>query len=150
MLNHTAIIKKNIFKSFFLIFMFTLCVGFNQSAAQSVVGQWKQVSIKGYCTPEAIQNSHGNLQAVMEMPKVDATEDFHSDNTFIETINSEGKKILHTGTWSLIGNTITITVNGDKLVGKVSNDSRTLVCTIESPKTEHMQISKREWTYIKI
>jgi hypothetical protein len=81
---------------------------------------------------------------------VDATEDFHSDNTFAETINSEGKKIMHTGTWSLTGNNITITVNGDKLVGKVSNDGRTLNCTIEYPKTDHMQISKREWTYTKI
>jgi hypothetical protein len=150
MLNNTAITKKNILRPFLLVFLLTLCAGFNQSAAQSVVGQWKQVSVKAYCTPEAVKNSQGHLQAIMEMPKVDATEDFHSDNTFVETINSEGKKIVHTGTWSLIGNTITITVNGDKLVGKVSNDGRTLVCTIESPKTEHMQITKREWTYIKV
>lgn len=150
MLKHTGNIKKNIFKPFFLFFLLHLCMSFNQSAGQSVVGQWKQVSVKAYCTPEAVQNSHGHLQAVMEMPKVDATEDFRSDKSFVETITTEGKKILHTGSWSLTGNTITITVKGDKLVGIVSNDGRTLICTIDSPKTEHMQISKREWTYTKI
>ena len=150
MLIHTAIIKKNILKTVFLFFLFNLFAGIIKTFAQSVVGQWKQVSVKAYCTPEAIQHSHGHLQAVMEMPKVDATEEFHSDNSFVETIHSEGKTILHNGTWSLIGNTITITVQGDKLVGKVSNDGRTLICTIESLKTDHMQISKREWTYTKI
>ena len=151
MANYFVIINKLVSKFLLLVFLFNGLAGFNKSDAQSVVGKWKQVSVKGYCTPEAVQNSHGHLQAVMEMPKVDAIEEFNSDNSFVETITSEGKKILHTGNWSLTGNTITITVKGEKpLIGIISNNNTTLICTIESPKTDHMQVSKREWTYIKI
>ena len=151
MTNHSAAITKYNSKSFFIVFLFAVFGGFTTCTAQSVVGQWKQVSIKAYCTPEAVQNSHVHLKEVMEMPKVDAIEDFHADNTFVETIMSEGKKTVHIGNWSLSGNTITISVKGEKpLVGIVSNDGTTLICTIESPKTEHMQVYKREWTYSKI
>jgi hypothetical protein len=138
-------------KFLLLAFLFIGFACINKSAAQSVVGKWKQVSVKRYWTPEAVQNSHGHLQAVMEMPKVDAIEELNADNTFVETITSEGKKILHTGNWSLTGNTMTITVKGEKpLTGIISNNNRTLICTIESAKTDHMQIIKREWTYIKV
>ena len=92
MTDHSAVFKRHILKPFFMVSLINVCAGFNKSAVQSVVGQWKQVAVNAYCTHEAIQNSHGHLQTVMEMPKVDATEDFHSNNTFVATILPKAKE----------------------------------------------------------
>src|ERR1700682_1392642 len=78
-------------------------VGIKHSNAQSIVGKWKQVSAKMYCTPEAVKNSHGHLQDVMDMPKVDAVDEFKADHTLIETITTGTDKTSTSGTWSLSG-----------------------------------------------
>ncbi len=126
----------------FIVFVF---FSFTNCEAQSVVGKWKQVSGKNYLTPEAVKNSHGHLQAVMEMRKVDAIDDFHSDNTLIETITSEGTKTTTACTWTQSGNKVKISIKGQEVLsGIVSGNGTTLVLSVETP------VSKREWTYSKI
>jgi hypothetical protein len=119
--------------------------------AQSVTGKWKQVSAKMYCTPEAVERSHGHMKDIMDMPAVDATDEFNKDNTLTEIITSGGTKTTNTGTWSASGNSITITVKGEKpMTGEISSNGRVLVFTVEMPKTQHQQVSKRVWTYSKM
>jgi hypothetical protein len=131
----------------FPIFTFIVVVffGFTNCAAQSVVGKWKQVSGKNYFTAEAVKKSHGHLQDVMEMSKVDAIDDFRADNTLIETITSGGTKTTTTCSWTQSGNKVKISIKGQEtLSGIVSNNGTTLVLSVETP------VSKREWTYSKI
>jgi hypothetical protein len=66
--------------------------------AQSIVGRWKQVSAKMYCAPDAVKNSHGHLQAVMDMPEVDAVDEFRADNTLVETITTGTTRTSTSGT----------------------------------------------------
>jgi hypothetical protein len=125
--------------------------GMQPCGAQSIVGKWKQVSAKMYCTPDAVKNSHGHLQDVMEIPKVDAVDEFKSDKTLTETIISGTTKTITSGTWTMLGKSITISIIGQKpMTGIVSDAENTLIYTIELPKSEHMQVSKREWTFSKI
>jgi|GEM_PF-2106413 hypothetical protein len=122
-----------------------------QCDAQSIVGKWQQVSGKMYCTPDAVKNSHGHLQDVMEMPKVEAVDEFKADNTLIETITSGTTKTSTSGTWTMSGKTVTISITGHKpMSGIFSDTDKTLIYTMEMPKSEHMQVSKREWTFAKI
>jgi Lipocalin-like domain len=136
------------------IFLVVLIAGSlvcNISYGQSVVGKWKQVSGKMYCTPEAVKNSHGHLQEVMDMPKVDAVDDFKSDHTLTETINSGATKTSTSGTWSMSGNTVTISLTGhEPMKGIVSATDNSLVYTVDMPKSEHMQVIKRVWSYTKV
>ncbi len=119
--------------------------GFTQCDAQSVVGKWKQVSGKNYFTAEAVKKSHGHLQSVMEMSIVEAIDDFHADNTLVETITSGGTKTTTTCTWTQFGNKIKISIKGQEtLSGIVSGDGTTLILSVQTP------MSKREWTYSKI
>ena len=125
-----------------ITFAFT---GFSKCDAQSVLGKWKQVSGKNYFTPEAVRKSHGHLQNVMEMSKVEAIDDFHADNTLIETITSGGTKTTTTCTWTQSGNKIKISIKGQEtLTGIVSANGTTLILSVLTP------VSKREWTYSKI
>ena len=125
--------------------------GIFQCDAQSVVGKWKQVSAKMYCSPDAVKNSHGHMQEVMDMPKVDAVDEFKSDNTLIETIISGMTKSTTSGTWTMSGKNVTISIKGQKpMSGIISDTDNTLIYTVEMPKTEHMQVIKREWTFSKI
>ncbi len=138
---------KAFLRKAFPIFTFIVVVFFcfTNCAAQSVVGKWKQVSGKNYFTPDAIKKSHGHLQEVMEMPKVDAIDDFRADNTLIETITSKGTKTTNACTWTQSGNKVKISVKGhETLSGIVSGNGTTLVLSIDTP------VSKREWTYSKI
>jgi len=119
--------------------------------AQSIVGKWKQVSGKMYCTPDAVKNSHGHLQDVMDMPKVDAVDEFKSDHTLTETITTGATKTSNTGTWTMTGKTVTITITGHPpMSGIVSDTDNTLIYTVDMPKSEHMQVIKRQWTYSKV
>ena len=123
----------------------------NHCEAQSIVGKWQQVSGKMYCTPDAVKNSHGHLQDVMEMPKVEAMDEFKADNTLIETITSGTTKTSTSGTWTMSGKTVTISITGHKpMSGIVSDTDKTLIYTMDMPKSEHMQVIKREWTFAKI
>ena len=119
--------------------------------AQSIVGKWKQVSGKMYCTPDVVKNSHGHLQDVMDMPKVDAVDEFKSDHTLTETITTGATKTSNTGTWTMAGKTVTISITGHPpMSGIVSDTDNTLIYTVDMPKSEHMQVIKRQWTYSKI
>jgi hypothetical protein len=141
------LLKKSVIN---FIFLFAL-ISFTHCDAQSIVGKWSQVSGKMYCTPEAVQKSHGHLQAVMDMPKVEAVDEFKENKTLIETITNGSSKTSSTGSWSISGKTVTITIeNHPPMSGIISDTGNTLIYTIEMPKTEHMQIIKREWTYAKI
>ncbi len=136
-------------------FLLTACLtgvaGMMHCDAQSIVGKWKQVSGKMYCTPDAVKNSHGHLQEVMDMPKVDAMDEFKSDHTLIETITTGTTKTSSSGTWTMAGKTVTITLSGHPpMSGIVSDTDNTLIYTVEMPKSEHMQIIKRQWTYTKV
>ena len=148
--------KLSIFTGLTLKALIIICIlnGFvnvDKCSAQSVVGKWKQVSGKMFCTPEAVKNSHGHLQDVMEMPKVNAIDEFNADNTLKETITSGGTVTTSSGTWVLLGNSVKISINGQKkMTGIVSGNGTTLVFTVEMPKAEHIQVSKREWTYSKM
>ena len=145
-------LKMNFIKKTFILFNCLIgFTGIKYSDAQSIVGKWKQVSGKMYCTPNAVQNSHGHLQPVMDMPKVEAFDEFKADNTLIETITSGSTKTSNTGTWSISGKTVTISIAGHPpMSGIISDTNNTLIYTVEMPKSEHMQIIKREWTYSKI
>jgi hypothetical protein len=139
-------IKATILSSCLLLFTFI-----QQVAAQSIVGKWKQVSAKMFCTPEAVKNSHGHLQEVMDMPKVEAVDEFKADKTLIETITSGTTRTSNAGTWTITGKTVTITITGHPpMSGTISDTDKTLIYTMEMPKTEHMQVSKREWTFSKM
>ena len=119
--------------------------------AQSIVGKWKQISGKMYCTADAVKNSHGHLQEVMEMPKADVVDEFKSDHTLIETITVDQTKTSNSGTWTMTGKTVTISITGHPpMSGIVSDTDNTLIYTVEMPKSEHMQVIKRQWTYSKI
>lgn len=137
---------------FIYIFLIGLSsLGFNYSFGQSIVGKWKQVSGKMYCSPDAVKNSHGHLQDVMDMPKVEAVDEFRSDHTLTETITTGGTKTSTSGTWAISGKTVTITITGHQpMSGIVSEKGNSLVYTLEMPKSDHMQVTKREWTYEKI
>jgi hypothetical protein len=148
----TISFKTNIISKVFLL---TSCLtgfaGMMQCDAQSIVGKWKQISGKMYCTPDAVKNSHGHLQEVMDMPKVDAVDEFKSDHTLTETITTGSTKTINSGTWTMTGKTVTITVTGHpSMSGIVSDTDNTLVYTVEMPKSEHMQVIKRQWTYSKV
>ncbi|HEV3249856.1 MAG TPA: hypothetical protein VGZ71_02835 [Puia sp.] len=137
------------------VVLLTCCLsGFaaiQQCYAQSLVGKWKQVSGKMFCTPEAVKKSHGHLQEVMDMPKVEAVDEFKADNTLTETITSGTTKTSATGTWAMSGKTVTIHITGhNPMTGIVSDGDKTLIYTVEMPKSEHMQVSKREWTFSRI
>jgi hypothetical protein len=136
---------------FFPVVLSLLFTNFGNCMAQSVIGKWKQVSGKMYCTPEAVERSHGHMKDIMDMPAVDATDEFNKDNTLTEIITSGGTKTTNTGTWSASGNNITITVKGEKpMTGEISSNGSILVFTVEMPKTQHQQVSKRVWTYSKM
>jgi hypothetical protein len=118
---------------------------------QGIVGKWKQISGKMYCTADAVKTSHGHLQEVMDMPKVDAVDDFKSDHTLIETITTGATKTSSSGTWTIAGKTVTIFLTGHpSIIGIVSDTGNTLIYTVEMPKSEHMQVIKRQWTYSKV
>jgi hypothetical protein len=135
----TISLKMNFIKKAFIIFNCLIgLAGIKYCNAQSIVGKWKQISGKMYCTPVAVQNSHGHLQPVMDMPKVEA-------------ITSGGTKTSNTGTWSMSGKTVTVSIPGHPpMSGIISETDNTLIYTLEMPKSEHMQVIKREWTYLKI
>jgi hypothetical protein len=119
--------------------------------AQGIVGKWKQVSAKMFCTPDAVKNSHGHLKDVMDMPKVEAMDEFKSDNTLTETITSGTTKTSASGTWTMLGKTVTISITGHKpMNGIISETGNTLIYTMDMPKSDHMQVSKREWTFSRI
>jgi hypothetical protein len=136
-------------------FLLTSCLmgfaGTMRCDAQSIVGKWKQVSGKMFCSPDAVKNSHGHLQEVMDMPKVDAVDEFKSDHTLTETITTGATKTSSSGTWTMTGKTVTISITGHPpMSGIVSDTGDTLIYTVEMPKSEHMQVIKRQWTYSKI
>ena len=138
-------------KSFSLTFFLIGFAGMMRCDAQSIVGKWKQVSGKMYCTADAVKNSHGHLQEVMNMPKVDAVDEFKSDHTLTETITTGSTKTSNSGTWTMAGKTVTISITGHPpMSGIVSDTDNTLIYTVDMPKSEHMQVIKREWTYSKI
>jgi hypothetical protein len=148
----TISFKTNIISRAFLL---TSCLmGFAAMVrcdAQSIVGKWKQVSGKMYCSPDAVKNSHGHLQDVMDMPKVDATDEFKSDHTLIETITTGATKTSSSGTWTMAGKAVTISITGHPpMSGIVSDTDNTLIYTMDMPKSEHMQVIKRQWTYTKV
>jgi Lipocalin-like domain len=137
------------------VFLLTSCLtgfaGLIHCDAQSIVGKWKQISGKMYCTADAVKNSHGHLQDVMEMPKADVVDEFKSDHTLTETITTGSTKTSNSGTWTMAGKTVTISVTGHPpMSGIVSDTENTLIYTVEMPKSEHMQVSKRQWTYSKV
>jgi hypothetical protein len=145
-------IKTDIIRKAFLL---TCCLtgfaGIMQCDAQSIIGKWKQISGKMYCTADAVKNSHGHLQDVMEMPKADVVDEFKSDHTLTETITTGSTKTSSSGTWTMVGKTVTISVTGHpSMSGIVSDTDNTLIYTVEMPKSEHMQVSKRQWTYSKV
>jgi hypothetical protein len=118
--------------------------------AQSIIGKWKQVSAKMYCTPDAVKNSHGHMQEVMDMPKVNAVDEFKSDHSLVETITTGTSSTTNSGTWKMVGKTVTITIAGrPPMDGTVSDSGGSLVYTMQMPKTEHQQVIKREWTFEK-
>jgi hypothetical protein len=137
------------------VFLLASCLmgfaGIMRCDAQSIVGKWKQVSGKMYCTADAVKNSHGHLQEVMEMPKTDVVDEFKSDHTLTETITTGSTKTSNSGTWTISGKTVTISVTGHPpMSGIVSDTDNTLVYTVEMPKSEHMQVIKRQWTYSRV
>jgi hypothetical protein len=138
-------------KAFILIICLNGFAGIICCKAQSIVGKWKQISGKMYCTPDAVKNSRGHLQPIMDMPKVEAVDEFKADKTLIETITSGATKTSSVGTWSISGKSVTISISGrPPMSGIISDTDNTLIYTIEMPKTEHMQVIKREWTYSRI
>ena len=144
--------KKNLISRAFLL---TSCLsgfaGIMHCDAQSIVGKWKQISGKMYCSADAVKNSHGHMQEVMDMPKVDAVDEFKSDHTLTETITTGGTTTSNSGTWTMTGKTVTITITGHPpMSGVVSDADNTLIYTVEMPKSEHMQVIKRQWTYSKV
>ena len=150
-MTNISFMKSLISRAFLLTSCLSGFAGIMHCDAQSIVGKWKQISGKMYCTADAVKNSHGHLQEVMDMPKVDAVDEFKSDHTLTETITSGTSKTSSSGTWTMTGKTVTITLNGHPpMSGTVSEADNTLVYTVEMPKSEHMQISKRQWTYSKV
>ena len=98
----TISLKMNFIKKTFILFNCLIgLAGIKYCNAQSIVGKWKQISGKMYCTPDAVRNSHGHLQPVMDMPKVEAVDEFKADKTLIETITSGATKTSNTGAWSM-------------------------------------------------
>ena len=148
----TISLKRNLIsKAFCLTSLLMVFTGILHCQAQSIVGKWKQVSGKMYCTAEAVKNSHGHLTEVMDMPKVDAVDEFKSDHTLVETITTGTTKTSSSGTWTMTGKTVTISITGHPpMSGIVSDADNTLIYTVEMPKSEHMQIIKRQWTYSKV
>ncbi len=149
--------KSSIFMAFILkLLLVVTCFVFGFSSlskcdAQGIVGKWRQVSGKMFCTPDAVKNSHGHLQDVMDMPKVEAVDEFKADKTLTETITSGTTKTVTSGTWAMSGKIVTISITGHKpMSGIVSDADKTLIYTVEMPKSEHMQVSRREWTFSKI
>jgi len=138
-------------RAFLLIICLTGFAGMTHCDAQSIVGKWKQVSGKMFCDAGAVKKSHGHLQDVMDMPKVDAVDEFKSDHTLIETITTGETKTSSSGTWTMAGKTVTITITGHPpMSGVVSDTDNTLIYTVEMPKSDHMQVIKRQWTYSKV
>lgn len=91
------------------------------------------------------------MQEVMEMPKADVVDEFKSDHTLTETITTGQTKTSNSGTWAMAGKTVTITITGHPpMSGIVSDTDNTLIYTVEMPKSEHMQVIKRQWTYSKV
>ena len=138
-------------KTILLTFCLMGFAGLMRCDAQSILGKWKQVSGKMFCDADAVKKSHGHLQDVMDMPKVDAVDEFKSDHTLTETIITGATKTSSTGTWTMAGKTVTISITGHPpMSGIVSDTDNTLIYTVEMPKSDHMQVVKRQWTYSKV
>ena len=138
-------------KAGILIIFSSLFTGIIPCDAQSIVGKWKQVSGRMFCTPEAVAKSNGHMQAIMQMPKIDAVDEFKSDNTLVETITSGGQTTTNTGKWTISGKNVTISVTGNSPMGGIySATDNTLVFTMEMPQNPHMSVTKREWTYARL
>ena len=138
-------------KAFLLIASLTGFGAMMHCDAQSIIGKWKQISGKMYCTADAVKSSHGHLQEVMEMPKADVVDEFKSDHTLTETITTGATKTSNSGTWTMAGKTVTISITGHPpMSGIVSDTDNTLIYTVDMLKSEHMQVSKRQWTYSKV
>jgi len=138
-------------KAIIIFFCLSGLAGVPPCGAQSIVGKWKQISAKMFCSPDAVKGSHGHLQEVMDMPKVEAVDEFKSDNTLIETITSGNTKTSNSGKWTISGKTVTISITGHKpMNATISELGNTLIYSMDMPKSEHMQVLRREWTFARI
>ena len=80
--------------------------GFNNCAAQSIVGKWNQISSKQFLTVEG-SKTHGKSVLETQMASIGTvTFEFKSDHTYFEKTSHAGdsKVLTFTGTWSLSGN----------------------------------------------
>lgn len=149
-MNKLSNIRNQPSKAGILIIIFSLFIGILPCDAQSIVGKWKQMSGRMFCTPEAVARSNGHMQAIMQMPKIDAVDEFKSNNTLVETITSGRQTTTKTGKWTMSGKNVTITLTGNAPMGGIySASDNTLVFTMEMPQNPHMSVTKREWTYAR-
>jgi len=98
---------KNLFIGFISI---CSIISSKNSFAQSIVGKWNQVTVKQYLTDEGAKK-YGKPFIVTDMSTIGTVvSEFKSDHTFVTTSGtSEGGSRTYSGSWSLDGNTLTMT-----------------------------------------
>jgi len=98
---------KNLFIGFISI---CSIISSKNSFAQSIVGKWNQVTVKQYLTDEGAKK-YGKPFIVTDMSTIGSVvSEFKSDHTFVTTSGtSEGGSRTYSGSWSLDGNTLTMT-----------------------------------------
>jgi hypothetical protein len=104
--------KTKIFKTFALkviLILTCLLVGFSDFAkcdAQSIVGEWNQISAKQFLTAEG-SKSHGKSVLETQMSSIGTVIfEFKPDHTYVEKTSHAGDSgvLTLTGTWLLTGN----------------------------------------------
>jgi Lipocalin-like domain len=153
---------KSMFTAFnlkVLFFIASITIGFSSlsvcSAQSSVIGKWKEVSVKQFYTPEFAKKIG---KAVVEgQAPTGSTYDweFKSDHTYV-IHGGHGKDDITTGEWSVSGNQLTMKAAAQVRKGQgaeiytfvITGNTMTRTMLVQPPYNE--MVFKQEDTSVKL
>lgn len=149
----TAFMLKALLIITCIIFGFSSFIVVN--AQSSIVGKWKEVSVKQFFTTEGTKQI-GKSVMEKQMSAPDKLElEFKSDHTYIQ-LDGHTKYSTTTGTWSVSGNQLTMIAPAEQragIKGRVSTFSitgNTMIKTMIIQPPYNAMVSKQEDTMIRM
>jgi hypothetical protein len=161
--------KPKTFKAFALkaILILTSTIvgfsGFTKSDAQSIVGKWKEVSGKDFCTAKGVKAT--GKQFLPQAPQMGGQIlEFRSDHTFTssELMNWVPSSVKLTGTWTLSGDQLNTkldlhqqdpmsnpTKDAVTTVYTITINGNNMVLSLQMPSNNPI-IERMEKTYIRM
>jgi hypothetical protein len=137
--------------------------GFTKSDAQSIVGKWKEISGKDYCTAKGVKAT--GKKFLLQAPQMGGQIlEFRSDHTFTssELMNWVPSSVKLTGTWTLSGDQLNtkLDLHQQDPVNNPAKDAVTtiytmtingnnMVLSLPMPSNSPM-IERMEKTYIRM